>query len=197
MTLENKVNFLAKVPLCAGLSAVQLSRLAELLKPQYLAIGDVLFREGDPGDAFYVIQVGQIGVFKEVPTIGRQRLSVLEAGDPIGLVCLIDPGARSATCIAIDASLILRADRSLFERLFNRSDAVAERFIEAISRDLCQRLRNNNRKLYSFYANPEATLQQLNQARARISQRLEQDSREIRVLKPGPREQPSWRRILG
>ena len=73
-----------------------------------LARGDVLFREGEPGDRLYVIATGKVKVGRRAPDGRENLLAVLGPGEMIGELSLFDPGARTATATAV-------ADTSLYE----------------------------------------------------------------------------------
>ena len=62
MTLEA----LRSAPLFAGLADADLERLAATVERQQLAPGGLLIREGDPGDAMYVVVSGELEVTKRV-----------------------------------------------------------------------------------------------------------------------------------
>src|SRR5674476_701545 len=70
--------------------------------------GDVLFREGEPGDRLYVIATGKVKVGRRAPDGRENLLAVLGPGEMIGELSLFDPGARTATATAV-------ADTSLYE----------------------------------------------------------------------------------
>ena len=68
-----------------------------------LKAGDVLFRQGDPGDCAYAIESGQLEVFRGR---GRQRkvMAVLGPGEVIGEMAVIDHLPRTASAVARKAT---------------------------------------------------------------------------------------------
>ncbi|WP_072621064.1 cyclic nucleotide-binding domain-containing protein [Spirulina major] len=83
-----------------------------ILRP--LAAGEVLFRRGDLGTAFYVIQSGRV----RISTVDRQGqdiiLNTMEAGESFGELALIDQLPRTATAIAMEPSTVLQLERDCF-----------------------------------------------------------------------------------
>ncbi len=72
---------LAGVELFAGLDRVMLAKLAAHLQSVPLEAGAVLFHEGDPGDAFYLVSKGAFGVYTAGPEgVEDRRVAVLRAG---------------------------------------------------------------------------------------------------------------------
>lgn len=100
---------LASTPLFAGLSQEALESLVQQLTLVHLAKGEVLFREGDPGDALYVIGEGEVSVSAEGPP--RVEMARLGPGAFIGEVALMIDQPRSATVTATLGSELLRIDR--------------------------------------------------------------------------------------
>ena len=80
-----RADLLARVELFAGLNRVTLAKLAARLVPVPLTRGADVFRQGDPGDAFYLVARGEIGVYVDTGAeAGESRGAVLRSGDPLG-----------------------------------------------------------------------------------------------------------------
>jgi len=99
--------------------------------------GDVLIREGDVGDFFFIVVSGRIRVSRR----GR-LIDVLSAGACVGELSYVMEGkvARMATCVALDDGVILKIQdnwlrdasaicRLLFERVFMKQ--LSQRLIDA------------------------------------------------------------------
>lgn len=74
-----------------------------------VAAGSILFSEGDPGDVMYVVLDGQIEV-----QIGGQSVDLVEPGDILGELALIDDEPRSATAIATKDARLVQVDERKF-----------------------------------------------------------------------------------
>ena len=106
---------LAATPLFAGLPREALEALVENLQLVPLSQGETLFREGDPGDALYVIAEGEVSVQAEGPP--RVEMARLGTGSFIGEVALMTDQPRSATVVAAVDSELLRIDRGTLARV--------------------------------------------------------------------------------
>jgi CRP-like cAMP-binding protein len=100
---------LARTPLFAGLSQEALESLVQQLTLVHLSVDETLFREGDPGDALYVIVEGEVAVQAEGPP--RVEMARLGPGAFIGEVALMTDQPRSATITATSDAELLRIDR--------------------------------------------------------------------------------------
>ena len=107
---------LARIPLFAELEPTGLERLQGLFEPRDLGPGDVIVREGERDDGFYVIESGEAVV--DVAGDERARLG---PGDYFGDVALIDQRERPATVTATTELRCYRLASSEFRR-FAESD---------------------------------------------------------------------------
>jgi MFS transporter/cyclic nucleotide-binding protein len=109
---QTHLDLLRRNPLFAPLPLTALDRLAESLSPVSFVPGDLVMREGDPGDHYLLIADGEV----EVSADGRHRRTC-SAGDGVGEIALLRRVPRTATVVAktavsgfaIDASTFLSA----------------------------------------------------------------------------------------
>ena len=128
---------LARVDLFAGLTRVTLAKLAAHLVPVRLASGAELFRQGEPGDAFYLVARGELGVYVVGGADeGENRVAVLGTGDPVGEMALLTNSPRSATIRAETDGELLRLDRARFLSLMRQEPDVALAIAATLSRRL-------------------------------------------------------------
>jgi len=106
---------LAATPLFAGLESETLQTLVANLSLIMLEPGEHLFREGDPGDALYVIVEGEVSVQAEGPP--RVEMTRLGPGAFIGEVALLTDQPHTATVTAVHVAELLRIDRVTLSRV--------------------------------------------------------------------------------
>ena len=117
---------LAGVPLFAGLDRVALAKLAAHFERVRFEPGEIVFREGDPGDAFYVVLVGTFSDFVGAPDTGvDRRLATRGPGSTFGDIALLSNRPRSTTVRADVAAEALRLERGRFLGLVAQEPAVA------------------------------------------------------------------------
>jgi CRP-like cAMP-binding protein len=134
---EEHAELLSGVELFRGVDRVTLAKLAAHLEPLAVAHGEVLIRQGDPGDGLFLISRGTFGVFADGLAEGEVRLGTCGRGDAIGEMALLSGEARSATIRAEQDGEVLRLDQARFLALVRADPRVAL----AISAGLIRRLR--------------------------------------------------------
>jgi CRP-like cAMP-binding protein len=93
---------LAKVSLFRDVDARTLERLARAARRTVFPEGFEVVKEGDDGLGFFLVQEGQLAVFKGSTEVGR-----LKPGDWFGEMSLLDEMPRSATVTALEPSVCL------------------------------------------------------------------------------------------
>ncbi len=90
----------------AGAAAVE--RVAAAGVERQMTRGDVLFREGDPPDALYLVLTGRIAIAMASQVDHRESVvALMEPGDLFGELGLLDDGPRSAMARALEPSTVL------------------------------------------------------------------------------------------
>ncbi|MDR3415823.1 MAG: cyclic nucleotide-binding domain-containing protein [Nevskia sp.] len=87
--------------------------------------GQVIVRQGDPGDYFYVIMEGRCIVTRETPNQKPMRLAELDSGSCFGEEALIADDERNATVTMLTRGRLMRLSKQDFRTLLN--DPLARR----------------------------------------------------------------------
>ncbi|WP_017716117.1 Crp/Fnr family transcriptional regulator [Kamptonema formosum] len=98
-----------------------------------LSDGQVLFHRGDIGDAFYLIQTGQIRIFTLDQEGKEITLNTLSAGETLGELALVDAQPRSASASSVGCSSLLRLNRDDFLRRIHNSPILTNCIIQLLS----------------------------------------------------------------
>jgi hypothetical protein len=104
-----QIALLRSLPLFTGLPAPALEGLAAALEPVLLTPGDIVIRQGDPGDAYYAIAAGELDASQDGRWLGR-----FGRGEGIGEIALLRDIPRTATVAARTAATVYRLDRDPF-----------------------------------------------------------------------------------
>ena len=104
---------LRKQPGLGDASPAAVLGLTTSFTAQAVSEGEVVFLEGERGDAMYLIAQGRIDVLRHVRG-GAKRLVTLEAGAQFGCNALVEPGPRTASCVAVEPCWLYRIDAARF-----------------------------------------------------------------------------------
>lgn len=128
---------LRKSPIFQGLSDEELIRLMDMAEPVFLRAGDLLIKQGEPGDAAYVLLKGDF----EVQKLSGQsliKIDVRNPGDVVGEMALLSRTPRNASIIAKTDSEALRIPQEAFEKLLRSSTTAAMAILHWVMARLTQ-----------------------------------------------------------
>jgi CRP-like cAMP-binding protein/Fe-S-cluster-containing hydrogenase component 2/ferredoxin len=91
--------------------------------------GQVIFRENEPADSFYLVRIGFVKVTQSLPG-GEIVLKYLARGDYLGEIGLLRGGARTATCTALDHVELVQIRADDFHEMMRRFPAIQARLTE-------------------------------------------------------------------
>lgn len=122
------VLFLECVPVLSGLNLENVNFIAGLSSRVSLKPGELLFSEGDPGDAVFVVERGGVDVFTVLPNRDELVLAHLGKQELIGEHYILDgaSGLRSASVRANQYTDLFRIGHTVFDRLLKRNPEVAK-----------------------------------------------------------------------
>jgi NTE family protein len=109
-----RIGAIPDIDLFSGLTETEQAALATRCELSSLRRGDVLVRQGDTADAFYVVISGRFAVTRDGH---RATLSEIGRGQPVGEMAFLTGGARTATVTAMRDSLVLALSRAEFDDL--------------------------------------------------------------------------------
>ena len=115
-------NFLEEVPLLSTLTPYERSKIADALKTQKFAPGDVIIKEGDPGHSFYLLESGEADAYK-----GDNKVLHYKKGDYFGELALLNDAPRAASVIASSEVTVATLGKSGFQRLLGPVEGIMRR----------------------------------------------------------------------
>jgi len=116
------------------LSDEHFAAIEPLLQEEHYEFGDVIVKQDDPADSFYVLTKGQARALKIKPAGEEIPLGVLKPGDSFGEAALSEGGTRNATVRCSTAVDVLRLDRDDFTELARRVPDLKQ-YVETTGRD--------------------------------------------------------------
>lgn len=138
----NLKEILKSVELFDGLTDAELEQVEAVCKERRFQSGEVIAKQGEAGDEFFIVTEGFVEVLLEEP---RRVVVNLGPGQLIGEMAVVDQGPRSATVKAVNAPTVVQAvGRADFEALCENSTHIGYVVIRNIAADLSFKLRHRN-----------------------------------------------------
>jgi CRP-like cAMP-binding protein len=130
-TRRQTADALAAVPMFADFSKKHLHRLATDTDELIFEPGQIIVREGDPGEALFVVLEGQGKVVR-----GKRKVGEVLPGDFFGELSAIDGEARTASIVAVTPMRLLRLFRHTLTELQEEEPQVILKLLDGIVRRL-------------------------------------------------------------
>jgi CRP-like cAMP-binding protein len=143
---ENMITFLLTTPMFEGLEPREISEIIHIVEAQKFKGGDVLFHEGDAGDAWYALYSGEVEVLKGSGS-SEKTIKTLGPRTCFGEIAILDGLPRSATIRATKDTLVLRMPQDKFNDLLDKDHLIALKLISHMATLLASRQRTNTETL--------------------------------------------------
>jgi CRP-like cAMP-binding protein len=122
--------------LFAGADDAALAGLAQRLRRRRFRRNEVIFHQGDPGDALHLVDSGAVKVVLPSEHGEEAIIATLRRGDFFGELALLDGAPRSATAVTLEASETWTLSRDLFRELLDRDPRLRDSLLAGLAREL-------------------------------------------------------------
>ncbi|KAK2625243.1 hypothetical protein QTJ16_005612 [Diplocarpon rosae] len=117
-------SFLEEVPLLSTLTKYERSKIADALEMQKFAAGSTIIKEGDAGEAFYLLESGRAEAFKGgVPG----PVKSYKKGDYFGELALLNDAPRAASVVSKTEVKVATLGKDGFQRLLGPVESIMRR----------------------------------------------------------------------
>lgn len=139
----DRIQFLKTVPFFNELGKWQLQRVGEIVFERTYEEGEMIFEQGQPGAAIFLIMEGEVSV--EIHRDGvNTNLAILEKGAFFGEMALLDESPRSASARCLQPTRTLALYRNDLSQLIHTDSLTACHIYRALARIVGDRLRSTN-----------------------------------------------------
>lgn len=146
LTLEHVVGFLVDAPLFGDLDPTELATIVGAMQVRRVAPGEFVFREGDAGDAWYVVFEGGVEVVKRAGLADRV-IAILGRRACFGEMAILDGSPRSASVRSTCPTTVFRFPRASFARMLSDGNLAAYKLVYQIALVLVSRQRRTTSRL--------------------------------------------------
>jgi CRP/FNR family cyclic AMP-dependent transcriptional regulator len=133
--------FLQAIPIFTGITPAALAEIASAAQEVVFQKGDIIVREGEPGNRMFIIASGSVEVVKYLAERRETVLAVLRSRDFLGEMSIIDCVARSASIRAVEDTRLFALKGIDLYHLFQHHPDQYAIVILNIARDISRRLR--------------------------------------------------------
>lgn len=117
----------------ADLPPADLAAVAQGCSIKNLQKGEILFREGEKADGFFVVQTGQISVFRITPDGREQIICVFRPPESFAEVVLASAVCYPANAMALEASSVIQISKEHFRDLIRKTPELALHMLVSMS----------------------------------------------------------------
>ncbi|MBN1348255.1 cyclic nucleotide-binding domain-containing protein [candidate division KSB1 bacterium] len=135
------------VPIFRELKSSEIREFERIIHHRYYKANETIFWEGEPGVGMYIIQHGDVGIFRGKDTNAQEELARLSDGDFFGDMALLNEAPRSATAISLTESHILGLFRPDLFGLIERHPRLGNKVLVKLADMIARRLRQTNEEL--------------------------------------------------
>jgi CRP/FNR family transcriptional regulator, cyclic AMP receptor protein len=123
---------LVKVQIFSGLSEAQLAFLAQRIVPRQYSAGELIFAESEPCSGLYVVERGNIRIFKSSSGGREQVLTIDGPGSSVAELPVFDGGNYPASAVAVDDATLLFVRKEDFQALCMAHPEVALKVLRVV-----------------------------------------------------------------
>lgn len=118
---DDRLTMLERSPFLRLLPEEARQAVSERCVERHYHFGDVIVREGEESDAYYLLTEGRVRILKAGRNGHELPLHTLQAGESFGEIGLLNGGIRSATVRASSEVSVLRLERQVFQDILHRN----------------------------------------------------------------------------
>jgi CRP/FNR family cyclic AMP-dependent transcriptional regulator len=156
VTRERLITFLLETPMFEKLEPSEIMEIIHIVEVEIHKAGDIIFREGDTGDAWYVLYHGAVDVLKHGAS-GEKKITSLGPQSCFGEISILDGSPRSATIRVAEDSVVFRVPRDAFVELIDSDHLVAYKLLHHMAILLAERQRTTTLRLSELLKASEIT----------------------------------------
>lgn len=136
------VQILKKIPCFNGLLEDEYFKVLGMCTSASAKEGDVLFKQGDPGNSMYILLAGEMKI--KVDAVGV--VHTMHAGEVVGEISLVKKVKRTASVFASQDCVLLNLYAEIFHDVVKKQPRIGYVIMRNVARILADRLVQNNKK---------------------------------------------------
>jgi CRP-like cAMP-binding protein len=123
-------------PLFSQCADEALFEVQRRLRARHFRRGEVIFHQGDPGDALHIVASGSVKIVLPSPEGDEAIIATLRPGDFFGELALLDGAPHSATAAAVEVTETLSLPRAVFLEMLGEQPTLRDALLKGLAVEL-------------------------------------------------------------
>lgn len=157
MPIQNLEPYLHEHPFFTTLSGAHIALLAGCAKLVRFDEGTLIFRQGDPAEAFYLIRHGKVAIDIPAPTRGALTVQTLSEGEVLGFSWLVAPYTTRFDARAVTLTRAISLDGICLRRKCDDDPVLGYQLLKRFTGIMAERLEATRIQLLDLYAAPKGS----------------------------------------
>ena len=149
---EVHATFLTHIELFKSVTNQELDLIISLIEIKSYSAGIYLFKENTPRKNMFLIQDGEVELFKSTPLGEEKRLAVFSKYDFLGEGALLDDYPHSTSARTLLPSTILQFSRETIDIILKQNPALAAKILSGVARVISRRMRQASTRVVDISA---------------------------------------------
>ncbi len=136
MSINSEVESLRSIPMFKGIEPAKLRLLAFISERMTFRPGEVLCKQGEPGDSAYIILSGMADVLVDTGGGQQRKVAEIKQNDVVGEIAILCDTPRTATVSASSDLIALNISKDNFFKLLKEFPDVSLEVMRVLARRL-------------------------------------------------------------
>lgn len=136
----------------------KLAELINAVENRVVPARTIIFRQGDPGDSFYIISAGRVKVFRRDAKGLETDFAVMGPGESFGEMSLLTGKTRSASVETLEEAHLVVVPKQKFDQVLKDYPQISMKFIRQMSSWLLRDEERLMKEKQRFSGRPEMSL---------------------------------------
>lgn len=124
---------LKQIPIFSSLTDQHVEKIREIIEEINVSKGATIFKQGEAGDAFYIIISGKVKISKRDENNDEKTLNILKEGEFFGEMALLEEAPRMASAICADDAKLYKISQKNFGYIMLLNPAISLKIMRFMS----------------------------------------------------------------
>src|SRR3989338_7617332 len=147
-SLINRFHLVRQIPIFAGLSWMELHRIARKAVVAEYKKGDIVCQQGGPPDFFYCLISGRLLAYSSILRAKKEDIDFIHRGMHFGIVSILTGENHSMNFEALNDSIVLKIAKEDFHEILDSIPQLGLRLSQSLSRRIRRKIHDTTRSVF-------------------------------------------------